>query len=50
MGENLAETAFLRAKETLRQRIQQGPLAWKWKSVLLNAEKKEEKYKKNEKK
>jgi putative ATPase len=37
MGEKLTETAFAAAADALRQRIQQGPLAWKWKSALLRA-------------
>jgi putative ATPase len=34
---HLSETDFLKAKETLAIRIQQGPLLWKWTSILLQA-------------
>jgi putative ATPase len=35
MGKNLDPVDFSRAEEILTQRIQSGPLPWKWKSLLL---------------
>ena len=41
MGKALDGDGFLQAEEALRQRIQGGPLRWKWKSLLILAEKTE---------
>jgi putative ATPase len=37
MAKTLDMDVFTQAEETLRQRIQAGPLSWKWKSLLLIA-------------
>jgi len=37
MGKALAEGDFSKAEESLRTRIQAGPIPWKWKSLLLVA-------------
>jgi putative ATPase len=37
MFKTLGAEIFLQAEETLRRRIQEGPLVWKWKSLLLKA-------------
>jgi putative ATPase len=37
MGKNLESGDFSRIEEALRQRLQAGPLPWKWKSLLLLA-------------
>jgi putative ATPase len=39
MGKTLDTHDFARIEETLRQRIQAGPLPWKWKSILFLAKK-----------
>jgi hypothetical protein len=33
----VGEADFLRLRQTLEERIKQGPLEWKWKSLLLKA-------------
>jgi putative ATPase len=35
----MGEEAFLQVRDLLRERIKQGPLVWKWKSLLLQGHK-----------
>jgi hypothetical protein len=37
MFKTLGAEVFVQAEEALRRRIQEGPLVWKWKSLLLKA-------------
>jgi putative ATPase len=37
VAEALGEDEFLRLRQTLEERVKQGPLEWKWKSLLLRA-------------
>jgi putative ATPase len=37
VAEAVGETEFLHLRQTLEERIKQGPLEWKWKSLLLRA-------------
>jgi hypothetical protein len=35
LGEKMGEADFSQVRRLLRERIQEGPLVWKWKSLLL---------------